>query len=136
MRKTILLLMLLGIFLVLGSGDAEAGHYSYGHGCDNSVSPYDCNFYSHYGPAYRRYVPPRYQAYDYLITSHFWRYDIAYGRDSGDVFYYDNYYTEGKPSNWRYKEAFVPSCRYNDCSGGYYYEPRRDYQSGTWNWRY
>lgn len=62
------------------------------------------------------------------------RYNIAYGRDSGDVFYYDDYDSEGSYSNWRYKEAYDP--RVYGSTGSNYYSARYDPETKTYNWRY
>lgn len=66
-----------------------------------------------------------------------WRYE-SYGKDSGDVYYYDDYATEGVPaSNWRFKEKYDPSMGTgNAYRSDYYYEPVYDEDLGYYNWRY
>ena len=60
-----------------------------------------------------------------------WKYNTA-GRDSGEVYDTEDYYTESVPaSSWRYKEVYNPQVDGND-----YYAPRYDYNSGTYNWKY
>ena len=78
---------------------------------------------------------------DEVIGSYENRYALSYGRSSGDVHYYDRYtpdLDEAKPSNWRFKEAYTPEAYGRDAyyGNGYYYEPRYDYDSETFNWRY
>lgn len=67
------------------------------------------------------------------------RYNIQSGRSSGDAFYY--HYgdkSETKPSDWRYKTAFDPRVdnEYVKGYGYYYYEPRYDSTTKTFNWRF
>lgn len=67
------------------------------------------------------------------------RYNIQSGRSSGDAFYY--HYgdkSETSYSDWRYKTAYDPRVD-NEAMKGYgyyYYQPRYDSQSGTFNWRF
>ncbi|MFH1802481.1 MAG: hypothetical protein ABH864_03440 [archaeon] len=67
------------------------------------------------------------------------RYNIQSGRSSGDAFYYhygDKSATS--PSDWRYKTAYDPRAdnTYVKGYGYYYYQPRYDSQTGTFNWRF
>lgn len=67
------------------------------------------------------------------------RYNIQSGRSSGDAFYY--HYgdkSETKPSDWRYKRAYDPRVDNERVMGHgyYYYEPRYDPDTGTYNWRF
>ncbi|MBU0907215.1 MAG: hypothetical protein KKE05_03605 [Nanoarchaeota archaeon] len=67
------------------------------------------------------------------------RYNIQFGRSSGDAFYY--HYgdkSETSPSDWRYKTAFDPRVdnTYVKGYGYYYYQPRYDYTTGAYNWRF
>lgn len=82
----------------------------------------------------------RARAINFLIRSWDERYAIASGRETGDVFSY----TDGakdtvaeSSTNWRYKEAYDPLV-HGDGYGGenYYYKPRYDSQTQTYNWRY
>jgi hypothetical protein len=68
------------------------------------------------------------------------RYNVASGKASTDVFYhdpydYDNYYPN---SNWRFKTAYDPRIHGQGSADNYYYyyKPRHNYQTGTFNWRY
>jgi hypothetical protein len=67
------------------------------------------------------------------------RYNIQAGRSSGDAFYY--HYgdkSETSPSDWRYKTTFDPRVD-NEAVKGYgyyYYQPRYDYATQTFNWRF
>jgi hypothetical protein len=72
------------------------------------------------------------EALDYTFRDYnAWKVNTA-GRDSGEVYDTEEYYTETAPaSNWRYKETYNP-----EVHGNYYYEPRYDYTSGTFNWDY
>ena len=81
----------------------------------------------------------RYQAVVWQANSYDMRYNIQSGRSSGDAFYYrygDK--SETKPSDWRYKTTFDPRVdnEYVKGYGYYYYQPRYDYTSGTYNWRF
>ncbi|MFX0211583.1 MAG: hypothetical protein ACFFDT_36735 [Candidatus Hodarchaeota archaeon] len=81
----------------------------------------------------------RYNAVAWQGNSYDWRYNIQSGRSSGDAFYY--HYedkSETSPSDWRYKTAFDPRVDNTYVKGDnyYYYQPRYDSESGTWNWRF
>lgn len=77
----------------------------------------------------------------WLAESHDWRYNLASGRTSGEVFSYTDGATDTEAqssTNWRYKEAydprvFGPQTGYTD---NYYYQPRYDSETGTYNWQY
>ena len=81
----------------------------------------------------------RARAVVWQANSYDMRYDINFGRSSGDAFYY-NYgdKSKTKPSDWRYKRVFDPRIdnEYVMGKGYYYYQPRYDYASGTYNWRF
>jgi hypothetical protein len=67
------------------------------------------------------------------------RYNIQSGRSSGDAFYY--HYgdkSETSPSDWRYKTAYDPRVDNEYVMGYnyYYYEPRYDSETKTYNWRF
>ncbi|MBU0466689.1 MAG: hypothetical protein KJ718_05250 [Nanoarchaeota archaeon] len=73
----------------------------------------------------------------WVAESHDWRYNIASGRASGEVFGGDEK-PATSPSNWRYKEAYDPRVHgpqtgYTD---NYYYKPRFDSENETWDWKY
>jgi hypothetical protein len=81
----------------------------------------------------------RARAVVWQANSYDMRYNIQAGRSSGDAFYY--HYgdkSETKPSDWRYKHAFDPRIdnEYVMGYGYYYYEPRYDYETKTYNWRF
>jgi hypothetical protein len=81
----------------------------------------------------------RARAVVWQANSYDMRYNIHAGRSSGDAFYY--HYgdkSETSPSDWRYKHAFDPRIdnEYVMGYGYYYYEPRYDYQTKTYNWRF
>ncbi|MBS3077759.1 hypothetical protein J4233_05845 [Candidatus Pacearchaeota archaeon] len=81
----------------------------------------------------------RARAVVWVTDSYDARYNIQAGRSSGDAFYYhygDKSATS--PSDWRYKQAFDPRIDNEEVMGYnyYYYEPRYDYATQTYNWRF
>jgi hypothetical protein len=83
----------------------------------------------------------RYRAVASVADSFDNRYMLSYGRSSGDVHYYDRFSYDlhkAKDSAWRFKEAYSPSVHGTgkEYENSYYYEPRYDADSGTFNWRY
>ena len=81
----------------------------------------------------------RYRAVVWQSNSYDARYNVQAGRSSGDAFYY--HYgdkSETSPSDWRYKTAFDPRVDNTYLKGYnyYYYQPRYDYETKTFNWRY
>lgn len=82
----------------------------------------------------------RARAVEFLMKSWDERYAMASGRETGEVFSYTDGATDTvaeSSSNWRYKEAYDPLV-HGDGYGGenYYYQPRYDADSQTYNWRY
>jgi len=79
----------------------------------------------------------RARAAAWVFESYDWRYNYASGKSSGYVFGGDE-----KPaksySNWRHKEAYDPRVHGPGISSrqDYYYKPRYDHETQTFNWRY
>ncbi|MBU0760390.1 MAG: hypothetical protein KJ600_02690 [Nanoarchaeota archaeon] len=73
----------------------------------------------------------------WMAESYDWRYNVAYGRSSGEVFHGDEKPAESS-SNWRYKEAYTPWAHGPGTASykSYYYEPRYDSETQTFNWKY
>jgi hypothetical protein len=90
------------------------------------------------GDGWREQVK-RARAVNFLVTSWDERYAMASGKTTGEVFSYNDGATDTKAessTNWRYKEAYDPLVHGVDSYKNYYYEPRYDSQTQTYNWRY
>ena len=87
---------------------------------------------------YRYYDDEEYEkirAARFLKDSWYGRYDDTSGKSSGEAFCY-GCKTNGNPSNWGNKQSYDLLSEGVGTEGDYYYKPRYDYQSQTWNWRF
>lgn len=149
MKKT-LMLIFAGLLVISILGSADASRYrshrfgDYDSSCrywdDNALkwkTDKVCEWVEN-GDGWREETQ-RARAVVWQANSYDIRYNIQAGRSSGDAFYY-NYgdKSQTKPSDWRYKRAYDPRVdnEYVMGYGYYYYEPRYDYQTKTYNWRF
>ncbi len=117
-------------YAVKGTNDAHYKVYDFDYWeCDKICQ------WANKGDFEERYK--RHRAVDWTLHSTNKRYSVTSGRDSGDAFYYDYYSLENKPSSsWRYKESYDKNWHGSGNGRNYYYEPRYEYGSKTWDWRY
>lgn len=90
------------------------------------------------GESWRERVK-RARAVNFLLDSWDKRYAIASGKTSEQVLSYTDGATDTvaeSSSNWRYKETYDPLTQGIDPYKNYYYQPRYDSKTQTYNWRY
>lgn len=152
MKKLLSILTISAIFLVFALQTVSAYHNGYAHvpqgrryvfGFDGDAFYEDYRYVDYYGrPLFRVYrsrhdddeISKR-EAIRFLRKSYEKRYDVTAGKTSNEAFC-QTCKPSSNPTNWGNKKAYDWKVENTGDDVNYYYQPRFDPQTKTYNWRF